>query len=360
MKAYTIPLTLLSLLFPVIAFSQEGALRFSSVDSFAATVKYRGNLSSLTQELVTPYSTQLFKTRVIFKWITDNISYDCRDYNKHGYKGKEAKPFKCKDDEDCKAKVENWEREYIDRVVRKKKAVCQGYAMLFKRMCDIAGLKAEIIPGYTRSEYYQVGTSGALDHAWNSILIDSNYYLLDATWAAGGCAKDEDGKLLYFVKNFSEYYWLTPSSDFVRNHFPENPIWTLIPGYTKEKFAANPYYEPGKLEYLKLQTPNLGIINAKKGDTIRFKFDYMVDFKELQINSNIFRNPDIWVTEKISRRKTVRKLDTFAVKQQQYIPFRHEGHFYEFEYVVTDNALYYLDILCNKDRIMRFNVKVTE
>ena len=78
--------------------------------------------------------------------------------------------------------------------------------MLFKRMCNIAGLKSEIIPGYTRTEYYQVGTSGALDHAWNSILIDSTYYLLDATWAAGGSSSDDNGKLLDYVKRFDEYY----------------------------------------------------------------------------------------------------------------------------------------------------------
>ena len=360
MKAYTIPLTFLSLLFSLTAFPQEFTSRFSSVDSFAKTVKYKGDLTSLTQNLTAPYSEQLFKARAIFKWITENIRYDCKYYNKTIYKGEDTKTFHCRDEKNCEAKMENWETKYIDRVVRKKKAVCQGYAMLFKKMCDIAGLKSEMITGYIRTEYYQVGTCGSLIHAWNSILIDSNYYLLDATWAAGGCTSDDDGKLLDFVKRFNEYYWLTPSSDFVRNHYPENPMWTLIPGYTKEKFAANPYYEPRELEYLTLQMPNSGIISAKKGDTIHFKINYSVDFKDLQINSNIFRNPDIWVTEKISRRKTIRKLDTLAVKLQQYIPYRRDGHLYEFEYVVTDNALCYLDILCDRDRIMRFNVKVTE
>jgi IS1 family transposase len=51
MKDYAIRLICLTLFFPLMVFFQEAAVRYSSVDSFAATVKYRGNLASLTQEL---------------------------------------------------------------------------------------------------------------------------------------------------------------------------------------------------------------------------------------------------------------------------------------------------------------------
>jgi Transglutaminase-like domain len=352
-------LLILCLLVSIIASSQPAA-RFYSVDSFAKTVRYKGNLDSLTKRLTAPYAGQLFKTRAIFRWITENIRYDYKDYNRYDYKGKDRKGYKCRDDEDCEAKKIAWETKYIDRVVRRKKGVCAGYAMLFKKMCDLAGLKSEMIEGYTRQLYYQVGSTGSLNHAWNSVWIDSAYYLLDATWAAGGCEKDDDGKLLFFQKNFNEYYWLTPPDDFVRDHYPKTPTWTLIPNYTKEKFAANPYYKPSELANIELITPKSGIINAKKGDTIHFKIDYEGSFDNLQINSDIFRNPDIWVVDKISRRKTVRRLDTIAVKMQQYIPYRRDGSFCEFEYVVTSESLYYLDILFDRQRIMRFNVHVNK
>src|SRR5215213_9275715 len=148
------------LLLSVIAFLQQTAINVLSVDSFATTVKYKNNLSALTQELTSPYSEQLLKARAIFKWITENIRYDYKYYNKYYYKGKEPKTYKCKDDNDCEAKRIAWETNYIDKVLRKKKAVCQGYAMLFKKMCDIAGLKSEMITGYVRTEYYQVGSAG--------------------------------------------------------------------------------------------------------------------------------------------------------------------------------------------------------
>jgi hypothetical protein len=320
-------------------------------------VKYKGDLASLTRTLTDPYSGQLSKARSIFIWITENIRYDCKDYNKHEHRGKEQKGFKCKNDEDCDAKKEAWETNYIDKVVRRKKGVCQGYAMLFKRMCDIAGLKSEYIRGYTRQEYYQVGMTGSLNHAWNSILIDSTYYLLDITWAAGSVEQNENGKLVDFEKGLNEYYWLTPARDFARNHFPVNPTWTLIPNYTIENFSENPYYKASDLSILRLIQPNSGVIRAKTGDTIRFKIEYFKNFKKLQINSNLFRNPDIWVAVGRSHRT---KLDTMAVKLQQYLPYRRRGNLLEFEYVVTNISLYYLDILCDRDRIMRFNVKVKE
>ncbi|MES1217835.1 MAG: transglutaminase domain-containing protein [Bacteroidota bacterium] len=330
------------------------------VDSFAVTVKYKNDLTALTRELTDPYSAELLKARAIFKWITENIRYDYKYYNRYYYKDKEPKTYKCKDDKDCEAKRIVWVTKYIDKILHKKKAVCQGYSMLFKKMCDIAGLRAETIPGYIRTEYYQVGTVGKLDHAWNAIWVDSAYYLLDATWAAGGCAKNDDGKLLSFQKNFDNYYWLTPAGDFDRNHYPKDNKSTLLSNYTKDSFATNPYYLPSEIHNLKLIAPASGIISAKKGDTIQFIIDYAGYFRELQINTNLFRNPDVWVLDDISKRKKVRRLDTLAVKKQQYIKYNRDGSVYKFQYLVTDNSLSYLDILFDKQRVMRFKVNINK
>src|ERR1700722_13528557 len=107
MKAYIIPLTFLSLLFSLNAFSQEFTSRFSSVDSFAKTVKYKGDLTSLTQNLTTPYSEQLFKARKIIKKNNKNIRYNNKYYKKTIYKGKDTKTFHCRDEKNCEAKMEN-------------------------------------------------------------------------------------------------------------------------------------------------------------------------------------------------------------------------------------------------------------
>ena len=52
------------------------------------------------------------------------------------------------------------------------KAVCQGYAVLFYRLCKEAGLSVRIISG--------TGNGGP--HAWNIARIGSKYYNVDCTW----------------------------------------------------------------------------------------------------------------------------------------------------------------------------------
>lgn len=52
------------------------------------------------------------------------------------------------------------------------KAVCQGYAVLFYRLCKEAGLSVRIISG--------TGNGG--QHAWNIVRIGSKYYNVDCTW----------------------------------------------------------------------------------------------------------------------------------------------------------------------------------
>lgn len=336
--------------------STRSNVDYSEVDSFSITVKYRNDINQLTNTLVTPFSQDLLKARAIFKWITENIRYDYKYYNKYNLKGREPKTVKCKDDNDCEAKRIAWEANIVNKTLSRKKAVCQGYSLLFKKMCAIAGLKSQVVTGYVRTEYYQVGFAGTLDHAWNVVWLDSAYFPLDVTWAAGGCWKDGDGKLTYYQKNFNSYYWLTPAKDFARNHYPEKKEWSLIPNYTKENFAANPYYSSNVISDINVTTPSSGIVAAKKGDTIHFKLNYQGSFQDLQINSNLFRNPDIWVWDEVSKRKRVRRLDTLAVKKQQYTKYKRNGSDYEFGYIVTDNSLYYLDILFDKQRVMRFKV----
>jgi len=353
-------LTLLILSLPCLLFSQQVKnFDFSKADTLAKHVKYENDLNRLTKELTGPFPEQILKVRAIFMWITDNIAYDFKFYNKTYYKGKEPKGFSCSGDSmGCELKKNVWEMEYINKVLDKKKAVCQGYSMLFKKMCDMVNIPAEIIPGYVRTEYYEIGTPGDLDHAWNAVLLNGEYYLIDATWAAGGCTKDEDGKLLSFHKHFDDYYWLTPAAEFARNHFPEDPKFVFLPHYTIEKFSANPYYEPAEISRIKLITPASGVITAKKGDTIHFKLAYAGYLNKLQINTNIFTNPDTGYWEDITRRIKMWRLDSLAIKKQQYVKFKRDGDSYAFAYAVKDYSLDYIDIMFDRRRVMRFKVHV--
>ncbi|MBO5076930.1 MAG: hypothetical protein J5584_04965 [Clostridia bacterium] len=55
-------------------------------------------------------------------------------------------------------------------------SVCQGYAVLFYRMCLEAGVDARVISGVA------VTSEGDEPHAWNIAKVDDLYYYVDATW----------------------------------------------------------------------------------------------------------------------------------------------------------------------------------
>lgn len=337
--------------------SQGWTEEFSRVDSFARTQRYDNNLEELALRLTRPFPRTGEKARALFRWITFHIRYDYKLFNS----GKEVGPPECKPGKNCGQEFLKWEKEYLHRICKKGKALSDGYARLFDRLCEKAGIRSAMIEGYTKTKPYQVGTTGPVNHAWNALWLDSAWYVLDPTWAAGYCTEDaESGKLTGFVSSYEDYYWCTPFDEFTRNHFPKNGRWVLEPGYTKEHFAENPYFDPELISEIRLHRPRSGVIRARLGDTLHFRFSYTGSLERLQVNSNIYRNPDIWIETRV-RKKIIRELDSFALRRQRYIPFTRQGQEYAFDFVVSSPTLYYLEILFDEQkRAMRFRVKVEE
>jgi hypothetical protein len=324
------------------SFSQQqfDRLNFDAVDSLARSIPYKNDVYELTRVLTAPYTTDIYKVRSIFVWITAHISYDYKFINK-------GRPLKAPGNE----------FDYIKTVLKKGRAICDGYSKVFKEMCTIAGITSEVIPGYTKSKPYQIGTGLSVNHAWNSVLLDSVYYYLDPTWAAGYCTIDEETeKLLSYTKAYENYYWLTPFSLLKRNHYPESGRWIPEPGFTKEKFAASPYISNEIIPYIELNTPKTGIITAVKGDTIHIDFSYTKDLRVIQVNSSLFRNPNVITKLRPGRKSSPWVIDSVALRMQRYVAVNKRGQRYSFDFAVTDNSLYYLDILFDFKQVMRFKV----
>ena len=72
-----------------------------------------------------------------------------------------------------------------ETVLQRKVAVCDGYARLFTTLCDYAGIRSAIIVGYARAGTNKPAKRFGINHYWNAVMIDGNWYLLDATWASG-------------------------------------------------------------------------------------------------------------------------------------------------------------------------------
>jgi Transglutaminase-like superfamily len=351
------PLLTLFTLFPQIIFSQNkfDTYDFYTVDSLAKSIKYNKDVIQLAKDLTVPYKQDIYKARSIFRWVTENIEYDYKLLNS----GKELKKPNCESVVDCSQIISEWEWNYIKDVLKNKKGVCNGYAKVFKKLCDLSGIKCEIVNGYIKSKPYQIGNSLSVNHAWNAVMLDSVWYYLDPTWAAGGVVEDEEsGKLLQFVKEYKNYYWLTPYTKLVRNHYPKTDKWVQKPVMVKEIFFNMPhYYTTEILEKISNEKPVTGMLLQKKGDTIRFSFNYKATINKLQINTNNFRNPQLWYKDE----KTGRKMkDTFAERKQVYIPFEKNCDNYKFDYVITENSLYYIELLFDYKKSIRYRVKISE
>ena len=131
------------------------------------------------------------KVQAIYNWITANVKYDYSHMNDPTY----------------------WPQYTAYAAAVQKKAVCQGYANLFYRLANDAGVDCRIITGKAYND------DGTADHAWNIVRMeDGKYYCLDATWDAG--LKPE--KYEYFLKGLTS---------FSRDHQAETdklntPYWT--------------------------------------------------------------------------------------------------------------------------------------
>ena len=330
---------------------------FSTVDSFVLKVKYENDYIKLARDLTGKFLNDIDKVRSIFKWITNNISYDFRFFNS----GKEMQPPECSDKYDCAGITRAWENDYLKKILRSRKAVSDGYARLFQKLCEFSHIQTEIIPGYARTKPYQVGNKISANHAWNAVFIDTAWFFLDATWASGYCVENDDGKLIRFVKEYEDYYWINGFQRISRNHYPKNGYWGDQYHLSQEDFFNRPhYYSPEILSNISNERPVTGMLTVRKDDTLHFNFDYQKDIRYIQVNSNNFRNPSLWTTIAVSKRKTKIVRDSWAEKKQVYIPFKRIGNHYSFDYIVKDNSLYYVELLFDYRKAMRYKVIVTK
>jgi hypothetical protein len=255
-------LRLLSIfLLPIFVFAQNGAemrVSFKKNDR-----RYELTPDSLSRYLTNDYTSDRDKVTSIFRWITENISYNIRPY----YNTIRANRVK-DEDEDTGALRPLSERVAID-VLKTRVAFCDGYARLFKTLCDYAGIKSEIITGYAATNMGR-GRFGS-NHRWNAVYIDSSWYLLDPTWAAGHLSYSAND----FIQSYNNYYFLTPAQDFARDHYPEDLQWALLPKppyineFRRSPFKTHAFTKNNVFSY----KPESGVIEASLGDTLHFELE---------------------------------------------------------------------------------------
>jgi transglutaminase/protease-like cytokinesis protein 3 len=202
------------------AFGAEG--EFDAIDAHARAAPSAPctSITSLASYLTAPARSDREEARALFTWIALNINYDVSRF------GQPPDP---------------------DSVLAERRAVCAGYAALFKALAEAAGLEAEIVHGHAKGTGPQAAISadGLLTHDWNAVKIDGRWALLDCTWGAGRLNERKQ-----FVKRFTDHYFLTPPELFIYDHLPLEDRWQLLQRpVTKSEFMARAWVQSAFFEH---------------------------------------------------------------------------------------------------------------
>ncbi|KAF9450442.1 hypothetical protein P691DRAFT_648569, partial [Macrolepiota fuliginosa MF-IS2] len=180
---------------------------FSDVDAHAAQYprQYVRSLEELADSLTEPFTYETEKARAIFTWLHHNIQYDTKSFFSGALQP--ATP---------------------ESTLSSGLAVCDGYAGLFVHLAERAGLQVYKVSGHGKGFGYQDLSPGepapkmSSNHAWNCVLMDGEWRLIDATWGAGAL----NGTT--YEQRFDSSWFSSSPSEFGRRHFPTDPTFQLI------------------------------------------------------------------------------------------------------------------------------------
>ncbi len=157
----------------------------------------------------------------IFVWIGDRILYDVDAYLSGRVR-------------DATVTAED--------VLKRRVTVCDGYARLYAALARAAGLEVTIIEGYAKAYGVAEQTVFSIpNHAWNLVLRDGRWDVIDPTWGAGYVFQDR------YVKQLDQLFFQSQPEELKFTHWPVDAKWRHTVGLKlrKDEFEAQPRVDPG-------------------------------------------------------------------------------------------------------------------
>jgi len=243
--------------------AQGRAVSFSHIDWAVQNID-ASTPEALSQQLTAPYTTDLEKVRSIFRWITEHIAYATRPRMNVSRSALHYSPPSM----DSLLALKSVDEIVAYTVLQQRTALCNGYARLFKTLCDYAGIRTELVTGYARDGWSNYKFRS--NHTWNAVYVDSAWHLVDATWASGFISFSNE-----FVKQYDDTYFFPDPAQFIYTHYPEDLKWSLLSNpptlreFYQAPFRLMPFIKYGIDSY----APTTGVIEAAVGDTLQFHLD---------------------------------------------------------------------------------------
>lgn len=325
-------LLIIFLLLTNICFGQK-KINFAAIDWDVRNIE-APTVDSLALKIIRPYETDIEKIRAIFSWVAQHISYNTGIYNA----GRSYRPVKFVLDPADTVSSKPAMEQTAERVLRRRVAVCDGYAKLFKTLCDYAGLQCEVVLGYGKC-FLEKDVKFRTNHTWNAVRIDSNWYLLDVTWASGYVTFANE-----FVHRMDDSYFLAPPQQFILDHYPEDLKWTLLDRPpTLREFHFSPFKYKSFIKYgIVSASPANGTIEAAIGDTLH------IELKLKDATKDSLIAPDALFDS------TIIQLSPASVFLQPAIT----NNTAIYTYVVGTNDIDWIHLLYNDDPVLRYQLIV--
>jgi Transglutaminase-like superfamily len=215
------------------------------------------NVTELSNLITRDFSSEEQKIRAIYSWIINNVAYEPNEYKVFNYSFKNYRERNTKE-EDTRNKT-------IERTLQKGIAVCEGYAMLFEKLCELQGIQNYLVRGDIKTSFDDIGRDFKRIHMWNVAYIDGKPFLFDATWGAGRYNQK-------FIKEPSYYWYKTPPKLFIKSHYPDLVEDAFIDfDFEKDAFARLPLIIKKDLLIDDVRAPKNGVVYAEmQGEEITF------------------------------------------------------------------------------------------
>jgi hypothetical protein len=197
--------------------------------------------------------------RLVFSWIAYHIKYDDESFNSFTFKSPDP-----------------------DSVLKYGVAVCAGYSLLFKAICDELKIDAIAINGFGKGYGFKSGMPvNGVNHSWNAVKFNKTWHLIDVTWGSG-FAESINGKA-QSKSIFNDYWFDVPAQEFIFNHFPDSSKYQFLPKkISREQFKKLIYLEANAVFKMgfnadtifkrSLSNPNFELANVYNPKLIDFKF----------------------------------------------------------------------------------------
>ncbi|MFA6152455.1 MAG: hypothetical protein WC716_14125 [Chitinophagaceae bacterium] len=229
------------------------------------------SLSYIVDSITKDCKTELQSTRAFYRWEALFVAFDTRRF---------CHPANTADN--------------ASTALMERKAAGEGFAQLFKAMCDLKKIDCVVVKGLLRRRLKDIGqVDEDAVHYWNVITIHHTSYLVDASLSGG--LPDEKGK--HFMKEYTDAWWLCNRKLFVCTHLPDDKSMQLLEiPVTKSEFAQGPLVLPGAIVAGLVPTKTVkGLLRGVADSSAAMKFNFAgnLDLSTVQVSFDEGKRLDV-------------------------------------------------------------------